>query len=120
MFLVSSNKVNQLLTMRYIGSVTKDELAQREAEVRTLLAELAPGFRSLQDLTQLDSMDPACMESIGRTMELFHEHGVSLVIRVIPDPAKDIGFNILTFFHYQKTPRIITCQTLAEAAPHLV
>jgi hypothetical protein len=39
-----------------------------------------------------------------------------LVVRVIPDETKDIGFNILTVFHYPHRPQIVTCQTLPEAA----
>jgi len=41
--------------------------------------------------------------------------GVELVVRVIPDPHKDIGFNILSLFHYRRRVRIVTCPTLEEA-----
>ena len=44
------------------------------------------------------------------------EHGVELVIRVVPDPTKDIGFNIISRFHYQHSPRTVICETIAEAA----
>jgi hypothetical protein len=37
------------------------------------------------------------------------------VVRVIPDPQKDIGLNILSLFHYRKRVRIVTCETLDEA-----
>jgi len=52
-------------------------------------------------------------------MDLINQRGVSLIVRVIPDPAKDIGLNILTIFHYPRQPRIITCQKLAEAIQQL-
>jgi hypothetical protein len=38
-----------------------------------------------------------------------------MVVRVIPDPQKDIGLNILSLFHYRRRVRIVTCKTLAEA-----
>ncbi len=60
-------------------------------------------------------MDPECAPEIGRTMELIDQAGVGLIVRVIPDPAQDIGMNILTIFHYPHHPRIITCENLAEA-----
>jgi hypothetical protein len=37
-------------------------------------------------------------------------------VRVIPDPTKDIGFNILARFHYRRNPRITNCETMMEAA----
>jgi hypothetical protein len=41
---------------------------------------------------------------------------VELVVRVIPDPTKDIGLNILSVFHYRHRVRVVTCQTMEEAA----
>ena len=35
---------------------------------------------------------------------------------MIPDTTKDIGLNILTAFHYQHHPNVVTCQSLTEAA----
>jgi hypothetical protein len=60
-----------------------------------------------------------CAPEIAKVMDLCAKAGVQLIVRVIPDPAKDIGFTILTRFHYPNKPRALTCQTLAEAAHHL-
>ena len=60
-------------------------------------------------------MDAECVPELGRAMELLDQGGVGLIVRVIPDPAKDIGMNILTVFHYPHQPRVITCETLADA-----
>ena len=49
-------------------------------------------------------------------LELCDAKGVSLVVRVIPDPAKDIGMNILSLFHYRHRPRSVTCASMEEAA----
>ena len=115
MFLVTSNKHQRLLCLHYIQRVLPAELANARGDVKALLAELPPGFRLLADFSQLESMDSECAAEIGRTMELLDQSGVSLIVRVIPDPAKDIGMNILTVFHYPHHPRIITCENLAEA-----
>jgi hypothetical protein len=61
-------------------------------------------------------MEPACSTQIGKEMDLCDQHGVGLVVRVIPDPAKDIGFNLLSIFHYPHHPRMVTCKTMSEAA----
>jgi hypothetical protein len=115
-FLATSNKAKRLLFLNYIHQVRPEELARAETDVKALLAELLPGFRLLVDLTQLESMHPDSLKVIGRMMELFDRSGVGLIVRVIPDPGKDIGFNISTMFHYPHHPLVVTCQTLTEAA----
>jgi hypothetical protein len=119
MFLITSNKHQRLLWLNYIGRVVPAELESSRDELKAVLAEMPAGFRLLGDLSQAEFVDPECMTEMGRTMELIDQHGVSLIVRVIPDPAKDIGLNILTVFHYAHQPRVITCQTLAEALRQL-
>ena len=41
--------------------------------------------------------------------------GIAKVVRIIPDPKKDIGLNIMSVFHYQRRVQIITCETLDQA-----
>ncbi len=60
-------------------------------------------------------MDLECMAEIGRTMELIDRSGVGLIVRVIPDPAKDIGFAIISLFHFHQPVKIHTRENLAEA-----
>jgi hypothetical protein len=48
-------------------------------------------------------------------MELVGKSGVGLVVRVLPDPSKDIGMNILTVFHYPQHLQVVTCQSVTEA-----
>jgi hypothetical protein len=115
MFLATSNKIQRLLCLNYVQRVLPGELELAHDDIQALLADLPQGFRLLADLSQVEFMDPECMTEIGRTMELFDQAGVGLIVRVIPDPAKDIGMNILTAFHYPHHPRIITCKNLAKA-----
>ncbi len=115
MFLATINKPKQLLCLSFIGRVSAEQLRLGREDIVSLLADLQSGFRILTDLSRLDSMDPSCAAEIGATMELCEQKGVRLVIRIVPDPAKDIGLNILTLFHYQQRPRIITCSNFAEA-----
>jgi hypothetical protein len=116
MFLATINKPKQLLHLSLIDQVRVEELAQSWENVATLVAELAPGFRLLTDMGRLGSLDPNGKTEIGKMMELCDEKGVALIVRVIPDPTKDIGFGILSRFHYRNNPRIITCNTMVEAA----
>jgi hypothetical protein len=48
-------------------------------------------------------------------METLERHQVGLVVRLIPDPAKDIGFNIISAFHYKNRPPTALCDTMEQA-----
>lgn len=119
MVLATSNKEKQLLSIRYIGHVSVGELTQNRDDLKGLLAELKPGFRLLSDFSDLELMDTDCATEAGQLMDLADQAGVSLVVRVIPDPRKDIGMNILTIFHYQNRPRVVTCANMTEAVGEL-
>jgi anti-anti-sigma regulatory factor len=115
MLLVTSNKSKQLLYLSFIGTVRPEEFQNRREELVAQLAGLSPGFHYLVDLTHLEFMGLDCMVELGRHMELIGKSGVGLLVRVIPDPSKDIGMNILTVFHYPHQLKVVTCQNLAEA-----
>jgi hypothetical protein len=119
MLLATSNKAKRLLCLSYIGQVRSAELVREMEGIQSLLAELPPGFRLLVDLSGLDSMEQDCVAEIGRVMELLDKGGVGLVVRVIPNPAKDIGLNILAIFHYPHRPRTVTCESMTEAGRRL-
>jgi hypothetical protein len=115
MLLVTSNREKQLLYLSYIGQVRPGDLTRHQPDVAALMAELSPDFRVLVNLSELETMDLACTTEIGCLMELVGRSGVGLIVRVIPDPAKDIGFNILSIFHYPHRPRIAMCNNMIEA-----
>jgi hypothetical protein len=119
MFLATVNQPKQLLYLSFIQHVGLKELQRGHEDVVKLLAELPSGFRLLTDLSRLESMDLDCALEIGKEMELFEQKGVGLVVRVIPDPTKDIGMNLLSLFHYRHRPRTVTCRSMAEAAERL-
>jgi hypothetical protein len=116
MLLVTSNKSKQLLHISYIGPVRLKEFQRSREDLTTQMKELSPGFRLLADFSQMESMGLDCTPELGRMMDLIGQAGVDLVVRVIPEPGRDIGMNILTVFHYPHRPRVVTCQNLTEAA----
>jgi hypothetical protein len=115
MVLATCNQAKRLLFLNYIGPVRRSDLERSRDDLKALVAELSPGFRLLVDFTSLESMKLDCAEVLGEFMKLMDQNGVSTVVRVIPDPKKDIGMNILTVFHYKKRPRLVTCLTMKEA-----
>ncbi len=104
----------------YLGDIRPAELKQSREEFKVLLTELKPGFRLLVNMTYLDSMGLECRTEVGRNMDLVSQHGVGRLVYVIPDPTKDIGMNILAFFHYPNHPQIIHCKNLAEGMEKLL
>jgi hypothetical protein len=116
MLLVTTNKLRQLLHIRYLGTVQPAEFQHSREDLTAQLRELSPGFRLLADFSQLESMELNCEGELGRMMELIGQGGVALVVRVIPDSSKDIGMNILTVFHYPHRLRVVTCKNLVDAA----
>jgi anti-anti-sigma regulatory factor len=104
-----------LLLIRYSGLVAAEETEKGIEEIRAGLAKLQLGFRLLADLTDLERMDVACAPFIERSMDLCNQKGASMVVRVIPDPHRDIGLQIMSIFHYRGDVQIITCQSMAEA-----
>jgi len=116
MLLVTSNRQRQLLCISYLGQVRPEEFQNNREDLMTQLGELPPGFRLLADFSRLEKMGLDCEPELGRMMDLIGKAGVGSVVRVIPDPSKDIGMNILTVFHYPHRPQVVTCQNLADAA----
>ena len=104
-----------LIRMRYNGHICAAEMRPYADEVRGLLPRLRRGFTVLTDLSGLDSMELDCAAELTRVMDTFKAKGVGSVVRIVPDPSKDIGFNILSIIHYRRGVRVATCQTAEEA-----
>ena len=100
---------------RYFGLVTATQMTAGLRQAEALLPQMKAGFTVLADLSGLESMDLNCVPHLTRFMDLCKAQGAGMVVRVIPDPAKDIGFNILSIVHYRGKVKILTCDTLAEA-----
>jgi hypothetical protein len=119
MFHINADKSEQLLTITFSQHVEEEEMKRCVATFKEVLPQMEPGFRMLTNLTDLESMDPPCAIYIGEIMSLCNERQISAVVRVIPDPNRDIGFNILTHFHYGPNVKTVTHENLADALQSL-
>ena len=63
-------------------------------------------------------MDFSVKGEIEKAMDLFNAQGVTEIIRVIPDPNMDIGFNIMSASHYSKQIKVNTVRSRQEAEAH--
>jgi hypothetical protein len=112
---VSADVPGNLLQIAFIGHVRAVELKEGTRKLEIQLATLRPGFYLLTDLTKLESMELACAPIIEKFMDLCSAREIDTVVRIIPDRKKDIGFNIMSLFHYGRKVHIVTCETPAEA-----
>ena len=103
-----------LMKMVFSRRVTPEDTRDGRGKLPAILRQLQPGFKLLGDFTTLESMDYACAPDIEYTMDQCNAAGISKVVRVIPDPRRDIGMSIMSLFHYRRGISIVTCQTMEE------
>ena len=115
MYAVELDRSKRVVVISGVQRVTAEQAKLAARRVRELLQDVAPGFRVLADYRWLESMDSAAARHVAEIMDTLAEKGVASVTRVVPDPHKDIGLNILSQFHYGPEIKIATFETLADA-----
>jgi hypothetical protein len=121
MFSVETNKAKRLLVITAAGHVSKEEVKHAAEQCREALRDAAPGSRVLTDFRWLESMRPGAAPHIAEIMDALAEKQVASVIRIIPDPGKDIGMiNLLSQFHYSGELPISSVETLVDALDRLL
>jgi|SRR4029077_39979 anti-anti-sigma regulatory factor len=119
MYAVELDQSKRLLVISAVRKVTAEEANVAAQQIRDLLRDVAPGLHLLADFRWLESMDSAAARHIAEIMDALAEKQVASVTRVIPDPHKDIGLNILSQFHYGANVKIETFETLADALQNI-
>jgi hypothetical protein len=120
MYSVEMDRSKRLVVINAVQHVTAEDAKQTLQRLRELLTDIAPGFRVVADFRWLESMDPAAARHVAEIMDALAEKKVASVTRVITDPHKDIGLNILSQFHYGPEIGIATFDTLADALQSLI
>src|SRR6266576_2462668 len=119
MYALELDRSKRLLVISAAQRVTAEEANRAAQRIRELLQDVAPGFHVLADFRWLESMDSAAARHIAEMMDALAEKNVASVTRVMPDPHKDIGFNILSQFHYGVNVKIATFESLADAVQNI-
>ena len=115
MFQIGTDKAKNRLQFTFSGHVTAEETRRWREQLCQFVTALQPGFSLLTDLSGLDSMDIDCVPDIEWSMDALDEASIAKVVRIIPDPRKDIGLKIMSHFHYRPRVRIVTCETMEQA-----
>lgn len=119
MYFVEADATKRFVVISVAGRVATEEARETAQRVHDLLKSIEPGFVALTDFRWLESMETGAAPFIGEIMDALAEKKVSAVVRVVPDPHKDIGLNILSQFHYGPETRLLTFETLADAVQSL-
>jgi hypothetical protein len=119
MYSIEASDDEGLLKINWLGHVDSDEMRRCADEFGVTASKIRPGFRVLVDMTDLEWMDYAGAPYIGLVMDLCVAKQVAHVVRVIPNPHKDIGLNIMSYLRYGSKVRVTICENLAEAMQRL-
>jgi peroxiredoxin/anti-anti-sigma regulatory factor len=101
------------------GNVDGAQAWQLYSDTEKILSKISSGFTLLVDLSSVETMEPEVEVEIKKAMGLFKTRGVSQVLRVLPDPDMDIGFNILSRSYYSDKVKALTFRTRSQAEAHL-
>jgi hypothetical protein len=115
MYSVEADRSKRLIVISAGGRVTRQDVQALAAAVRELVQDFAPGFRAVTEFRFLETMESAAAPHVGEIMDALAAKQVATVVRVMPDPRKDIGFNILSRFHYGPDVFVLTVETMADA-----
>ena len=120
MISVELNGSKRLLIVSAAGHVSTDEVKEAAVRLHEALQIVAPGLRALMDFRYLESIHPSAAPHISAIMKALAEKKVASVIRIIPDPGKDVGLKMLAQFRYNTELSISTVETLVEALDSLL
>ena len=115
MFSIEASDAERLIKISWWGLVDSAEMRSCADEFGATASKMWSGFRVLVDMTDLESMDYAGSPYIGSIMDLCVSKQVEHVVRVIPNPHKDIGLNIMSYLRYGSKVRVTICENLADA-----
>ena len=119
MYKLDCDASDNVITIRIEGIFDFQQADEVHSKMQTVLLNMKSGFTVVTDISLLEQMDPESLKSISKTMDLFNSHGIGRAIRVVPDSSKDIGFNIISFFHYSPKVKIRTFESMSKAREYI-
>ena len=103
----------------FSGKIDVAQAEQFYADIQKTVPQCGKGFKLLTDLSAVETVDLKIQGAIKKVMDFLNQRGVAEILRVIPDPAVDIGLNIMSRFHYSKDVQFLTLQSREEALARL-
>jgi hypothetical protein len=116
---IAYSEEHNVLTITYAGKIDAAQAEKFYSDIQKLGPKYKTGFKILADLSQVQCMAPETLNAVKKAMDFFNAHGVSEIIRIIPELDQDFGLNIMSLFHYSKEVKFATLNSQKEAEPHL-
>ncbi len=110
----SYNSKHNAVVIEFTGTVTRAQVEKSVLDLEKIIPADGKGFTVVTDLSGLSKMELDVREAVSRSMDLLNAKGTQRVMRIVPDSSKDIGFNILSAFHYSKGVKILTLESWKE------
>ena len=105
--------------LEFEGTVDAAQAERLFSDIEKVVPTPGKGFVLLVDFSLAETMEIAVKQQIEKAMELFSARGVTEILRVLPDPDMDIGFNIMSRSRYRTDARILTLRSREEAMARL-
>ena len=115
MIRISYDEGHNTVIVEFIGHVDAAQGEECFPDAERAIPRHGKEFQLLVDLSATEHMDPGIKKWIKKSMQLFNASGVARIVRVIPNPAHDVGFNIMTLFHYSPSVQVVTVPSRREA-----
>ena len=115
MIQVSYNEKQNTVIIEFSGKIDVRQVEQHYPDVQKAVPKAKKGFKLLTDFTRVEEMNLDIQGPIKKTMDFLNQQGVKKIVRVIPDPAQDVGFSIMSLFHYSKEVKFLTVVSRQEA-----
>ena len=119
MIKASYDPEHNAVIMELAGKIDALQMERFISEIQKVIPKHGKGFRILTDLSGVQEVALEAREPIKKLMDFLDDQGVTEILRVIADPAQDIGLNIMSLFHYSKEVKFFTFQSREEAQSRL-
>lgn len=107
--------LRELVVIEFLGNVDAAQARQALDALERLVPDDGRRFKALADYTRVETMDVEVEAQVKKAMRLLDERGVSEVLRVLPDPDAEVGFDILSRFFYSRDVKFHTYRSRAAA-----
>ena len=119
MIKVRYDRERKTVIVEFEGNVDAEQARRFFVDLENIRPKSENGFKLLTDFSLVDAMEFSVKSEIEKAMDLFNAQGVTEIIRVIPDPNMDIGFNLMSASHYSKQIKVHTLRSRREAEVYL-
>lgn len=116
---VSYDREHNTVIIEFEGNIDASQAEKVFPDLEKILPKHGKGFKLLADFSSVQTMELKVKAAIEKAMEIFNAQGVTEIIRVTPDPALDIGLNIMSRSHYSRDVKVLTVRSREEARARL-